>query len=258
MATFGFSALRPKDHLLKDAVPTALAKVMDMLSPLLDDKIWWVGDTALAGYYFGHRRSDDIDLFVADDAALGRAVQAVRSLVPRGLQLKNESRTPLYYHADAVFDGHAFTIDGVVDATVHRDGQAVKTGDGIWVANLDTLFAMKAATLVSRCSEKDLFDLNDMLSVLIKWDVALLICAGQMIDAGLDAETLLISVKGALLRKAACGFVLPGSGVTAEQAYQKIGALRDKLVGELLAYARAEPASPELATLKASVKDLKK
>ena len=43
-----------------------------------------VGGTALAGYYAGHRRSDDLDLFVRDEAACRAAVLAVKSLVTLG------------------------------------------------------------------------------------------------------------------------------------------------------------------------------
>jgi hypothetical protein len=165
---------------------------------------------------------------VADEIALGRTVAAIRSLVPKGLILRNESRTPLYYHADARFSGHPFTMDGAVDAHIHQLGHAVKTADGICVADLDTLFAMKAAMLVSRSSEKDLFVLDCLLGLLKKWDASLLIRAGQTVDAGLDAETLLMSLKGALLRKAACAFLLPGSKRTVEQVFQSVN--RDKLL----------------------------
>jgi hypothetical protein len=258
MATFGFDTVKPSRHILKNAVPAALATVLRQLSPLLDNNVWLVGGTALAAYYFAHRRSDDLDLFAADDVALGRAVTAVRSLAGHGLLLKNESRSPLYYHADAELSGHRFTIDIVVDATVHRVGGAVPTDDGICVANLDTLFAMKAAALVSRASEKDLFDLEHLLGLLKTWDVDVLIRAGQTIDAGLDAETLLISLKGAFLKEGACGFLMDTAKITPRQAFKTITALRETLVTQLLAIARQRTDTPLVQALKASVKDLKK
>lgn len=258
MATFGFNTLRPSAKILAHAVSAPLAEVLRKLSAQLNEKIWLVGGTALSAYYLGHRRSDDLDLFVADPVSLEMAVMAVKSLVKEGLKLSDVSRTPLYYHANAEYKGHPFTIDIVVDENVHRNGHASKVADGLHVADMDTLFAMKAACLVSRASEKDLFDLADMLGRLKHWDVALLISAGKTIDAGVDAETLLISLKGALLRREACHFLLPGSQITVDQAFQTIMTLRNKLVDLLIIYAREHTNDVLVQSLKASVKDFKK
>lgn len=258
MATFGFEKIKPKSQMIAAATPKPLADMIRALSTNLNQKIWLVGGTALSAYYFGHRRSDDLDLFVADDVSLNVAVIAVRALLKRELILRDESRTPLYYHADANYHSHEFTIDIVVDENVHKVGHAVQIDDGLWVADLDTLFAMKAACLVSRASEKDLFDLEQLLGLLDHWDVALLITAGKTIDAGVDAETLLISLKGALLRKESCGFLLPGSILKVEQVLRTILALRDKLVALLVAYAREQPDTTLVQALKTTVKDFKK
>lgn len=243
--------------MITEAIPKPLADVMQLLSQTLTEKVWLVGGTALSAYYFGHRRSDDLNLFVADEASLNIAVAAARALAKEGLTLSDESRTPLYYHANASYAGHKFTIDSVLDENVHHMGHAVKTGDGLYVADLDTLFAMKAACLVSRASEKDLFDLDYLLGLLDHWDIALIISAGKTIDAGLDVETLLISLKGALLRKEACHFLLPHSKLKVDQVFHIITTLRDKLITKLLDYAREQPETELVKTLKASVKDFK-
>lgn len=257
MATFGFEKIKSKSHMISAAIPTPLADVMRMLSPNFNEKIWLVGGTALSAYYFGHRRSDDLDLFVVDEVSLNIAVAAVRALVKKGLVLKDESRTPLYYHANANYSGHTFTVDVVLDENLHKVGRATPTDDGLWIADLDTLFAMKAACLVSRASEKDLFDLDHMLGLLGHWDVTLLVSAGRAMDAGMDVETLLISLKGALLRKEACGFLLPGSKLKRDQVFHAITSLRDTLVAALVEYARKQPETELVQTLKASVKDFK-
>lgn len=240
------------------AIPKPLADVIRMLSPNLNGKVWLVGGTALSAYYFGHRRSDDLDLFAADDVSLNAAVTAVRALVKIGVALTDESRTPQYYHANASFQSHTFTIDIVLDENVHKTGRAIQTTDGVFIPDLDTLFAMKAACLVSRASEKDLFDLDYMVGLLDHWDVALLVNAGKTIDAGMEVETLLISLKGALLRKEACDFLSPHSKLTVAQAYQKVVDLRDKILNLLVTYARQNADDALVRSIKATVKDFKK
>lgn len=258
MATFGFEKIKPKPHIINTAVPKPLADVIRSLSGSLNDKVWLVGGTALSAYYFGHRRSDDLDLFAADERSLNMAVAAMRALAKSGLMLKEESRTPLYYHANAINDCHKFTIDIVLDENVHKVGRAVRTGDGISVADLDTLFAMKVATLVSRASEKDLFDLDYMFGLVGHWTVETLITAGRTMDAGLDEETLLISLKGTLLRKEACNFLPAHSTLTLEQAFRKVANLRHKIVDLLVVYGRDSANNALVKSIKASVKDFKR
>lgn len=118
--------------------------------------------------------------------------------------------------------------------------------------------AKMVANLVSRVSEQDLFDLDYILGRIDRWDVALLLTAGSTVETGLNAESLLISLKGALLRKEACGFLLPDSILTVEQAFRTVTALRDKIVKDLLVYARSQPPTPIVKTLKTVAKDLKK
>ena len=47
-----------------------------------------VGGTALAGFYAGHRRSDDLDLFTGSSAAFRQTVLAVRTLQSLGVELQ--------------------------------------------------------------------------------------------------------------------------------------------------------------------------
>jgi hypothetical protein len=126
------------------------------------------------------------------------------------------------------------------------------------VADIKTLMAMKMACLVSRCSEKDLFDLDWLFANAGTPTTAELVELGAGIDAGLSVETLLISLKGALLRKEACGFILPGSRLTKDAAYKKIIALQQKLIRSLLEYEKSLPLSSDAAALRQAVKEIGK
>ena len=79
-----------------------------------------VGGTAIAGYYAGHRRSDDMDLFTKDAAAQIATIKACQSLVNLGAKLVEHQHTPSYYKATCTLDGHIFTIDIVLDAHLHQ------------------------------------------------------------------------------------------------------------------------------------------
>lgn len=248
----------PRKTISPKAVPEAIRKSLRHIFVQAGDGLWLVGGTALAGYYAEHRRSDDIDLFAQDTIAHQAAIRAAQSLKNQGTHLANERHTPTYFHADAEYEGHHFTIDIVLDENLFRIGHGVKTDDGIYVADFETLFAMKAACLVSRCSEKDLFDLDWFFSQRGGIDVAEMANKGQLIDAGVSIETLLIGIKGANLRQEACHFLLPKSPLTIDAAYKKITVLQKKLIQMLLEYEKKLPPSKEVKALKQSVKDMKK
>lgn len=220
--------------------------------------LWLVGGTALAGYYAEHRRSDDLDLFAVDPEAHRATTLAVKSLTKLGAVLSNERSSPYYYHTDAQLKQHRFTTDVVLDENLHRIGGAVRTKEGVWVADLPTLFATKAACLVSRCSEKDLFDLDWIISQMKGFNIDDLIQAGVQIDGGLNVETLLISLKGTHLRKEACQFLLSQSKLTQEQAFSKIKVFQQKLIQALLSYEQKLPLSQTTEALSQSLKDQRK
>src|SRR5690606_15459509 len=117
------------------------------------------GGTCLAGFYAGHRRSDDMDLFVRDQLSFKATVLAVKELTKKNYNILDEMQSQQYYHALLKHHKHSFTVDVVLDENLFRVGQFIELKNHIVVASLETLLKMKAATLVSRCSEKDLFDL---------------------------------------------------------------------------------------------------
>ena len=74
-----------------------------------------VGGTALAGFYAGHRRSDDLDLFTGTATAFRQAVLAVRSLATLGTEMRERSHSNQFYRAVCSWKGLHFTVDIVLD-----------------------------------------------------------------------------------------------------------------------------------------------
>ena len=134
----------------------------------------------------------------------------------------------------------------------------VFAGDDVTVAALDTLFMMKAATLVSRASEKDLYDL---LWLILHHDggrtLDALLTEGLRIDGGVTAEAMLISLAGAAPRKEACDFALEG-GPTAAEIHKSLLGFRRELMAALTALARGGGAPPLKSLIKAVARKLGK
>jgi len=212
-----------------------------------------VGGTALAGFYAGHRRSDHLNLFARSPEAMRGCTLAVDRLGRLGAKLSAAVRSGQYYRVLCELDGHRFTVDVVEDENVFQVETFVTLSKGITVADLQTLLCMKAATLVSRCSEKDLYDLVWLFERFPNLSIAELIELGRSIDLGMDAESVLASVAGAELRESACGFALDPAE-TPKKVHQQICRLRDRLVVGLTDYLRQQPAPP----LGELVKKLKK
>lgn len=257
MASLQFLNLKPRENISERTTSAAIHKTLEQIYSEIKKGLWLVGGTAISAYYAEHRRSEDLDLFTDNPLTLKQAVLGLRALKNKGAQLLNESTSPHYYHTNISFMDHSYTVDIVVDENLHKIGKAYQTNDGVWVADLPTLFAMKVATLVSRCSEKDLFDLDWLIGQLQNFDIAKMIRKGASIDTGLNVETLLISLQGAILRKEACHFLLEDSEITVDQAYKKILNLRKFLIKSLLEFEKKLPPSNDVQALKAEIKTQK-
>jgi hypothetical protein len=152
-------ARTPQSSLAAETPPTGLyAALRHVFSHGIDDAML-VGGTGLAGYYAGHRRSDALDIFTEGTLAHRETVGAVRSLGEIGGSLAGERSSARFYHATCELQGHQFTVQVVLDPNLFAVGSGIEAGDGVVVADLETLLKMKAATLVSRAGEKDLYDL---------------------------------------------------------------------------------------------------
>jgi hypothetical protein len=244
--------MEPSPSLAAEVLPKPLYQAIQHVFAHCGEGVALVGGTAIAGFYAGHRRSDDMDLFTRSEVSLRAAVLAVKSLKSIGAQIAEESQTPLYYHAVCRLGGHTFTADAVLDENLFRVGEFVKATPGILVATLHTLLAMKVATVVSRCSEKDLFDLKWLRGKYPHHTLAQLIEMAAKIDGGVNAENMLASLGGATLRESACDFSLDPKAAPA-RIFREIEAERWAWVGKLQAYLKAAP-PPAIAALMKEMK----
>ena len=190
-----------------------------------------VGGTALAGFYAGHRRSDDLDLFTGSAAAFTQTVLAVRTLRSLGVEMQETAHSKQYFRAVCHHDEFAFTVDVVLDEHVFGITETNLSGDVV-VAGLPGLLAMKAATLVSRCSEKDLYDLIWLCNAFPDRGLPDLIELARTVDGGVTGETLVYSIGSTSLEREACGFAVE-FGVSAAEVYGRISAFQDDLIAAL-------------------------
>ena len=100
------------------------------------------------------------------------------------------------------------------------------------VADLPTLLSMKAATLVSRCSEKDLYDLLWLFGAFPDRRFTDLIELGQDFDGGVTGEALVYSIGSAGLEQDACGFAID-FGASAAAVFAGIRKLQRELLAAL-------------------------
>jgi hypothetical protein len=239
---------KPDERLTRKALAEPLRRAIQatFAAGLTDCAL--VGGTALAGYYACHRTSDDMDLFTGSETAQALAVAAVKNLKEIGAVFAREQAVPTYYHADLNLSGYAFTADVVLDKRLHQIGAFIPTPSGVLVADLATLFKMKVAALVSRCSEKDLYDLLWIAENSADPDISEWLRLGREVDNGLSAETALISLTMADLKPSACSFA-EKFGVSATEVHARITKFRAQLQRRLADYLDETPADPKMQAL---------
>lgn len=231
---------------LERARKTLPAPLLEALRHVFRQRLsgcWLVGGTALAGFYAGHRRSDDIDLFARDADSRRAAALAVESLGARGAEVEVLHDSAQYFKAVCRLSGHAFTADVALHAGLFETGRAVTLEGGLAVADLETMTMLKAAALVSRCGEKDLYDLLWLThrDRSLTWER--LVELGLRIDAGATPEGLLMAVSGAPLSREACGFALKPR-LSPAAVYSRIRAFQRRLLRGLARLAGKEPPPP--------------
>jgi hypothetical protein len=131
-----------------------------------------------------------------------------------------------FHSAVCLFQRGSFTVQAALDPNLFRVGASRRAGDGVEVADLATLFKTKAAGLVSRCSEKDLYDLLWLFRREPGTPLEEVVRRGAEIDGGMTAEAALTSLARTTLRESACGFAV---GRTARAAHRAISAFKVRL-----------------------------
>lgn len=103
---------------------------------------------------------------------------------------------------------------------------------------------MKAATLLSRCGEKDLYDLKWLLeNAPAEFNINNLMILAEEIDNGVNLQSLHTSIGGTKLREEACDFSL-NSKITAHDIFKEIRQFQKQLLLQLELQMKDEPVHP--------------
>ncbi len=238
----------PRFDLAKKTLPKGLIKSIEYVFSQGIDGCTLVGGTALAGFYFGHRQSDDMDIFTKDQAAQKAAILATKSLQSIGASLSQERSSAQYYHSLISYLDHQFTVDIVLDSNLFEVTSSEIVRPNISVLSLEGLLKTKIATLVSRCGEKDLYDLLWLFEKFPDVDYRKMIQLGAQIDSGVTGEGILISVGSAKPVLDHCGFS-QAQGVSNTKVYKRISAFRKSLLKGLSEYLHKGETPVPLATI---------
>ncbi len=247
------SPKKPQTHLAKRVLSPLLWQA---LCHVFDQKIeacMLVGGTALSGFYAGHRKSEDLDLFTQSDWAHKATVLAVRSLKSLGVEFDQTYESSQYFHTTVQFEKSYFTVAVVKDENLFRLDPGILLDFNIRVPHLITLLKMKSATLVSRCSEKDLYDLIWLSQEFGNKPLSELITAGQEIDLGVHLEAILLSLSGAILKEDSCDFSLDPK-ISKREIFRQIQDFRKNLLLQLSLFMRKK----SISSLSDLVKTIKK
>jgi hypothetical protein len=239
-------ARKPDSGLAGEVLPAPLYRALTHVFAQGIHGAMLVGGTALAGYYASHRRSDDLDLFTEDSLAQKAAVLSVQSLRQLGSSFADERSSAHFHHVTCRLEGHDFTAQVVLDPNVYSIGSGLEAGDGVVVAAPETLLKMKAATLVSRASEKDLYDLAWFFRQDDQLDIADLIELGKEVDGGMTAEAVLTSLVAAEMQESACDFSLSQNP---EEVLSEVVRVQKSLIQGVTSHLKEQPAPPIAALI---------
>lgn len=243
---------KPKLDLASKVLP---APLLEALVHIFSQEIFdcaLAGGTALAGFYAGHRRSDDLDLFCKSAPAFQATVLACKSLQERGAKILEHRQSAQYFHGLFSFKRHEFTVDVVLDAHIFSATSLEKLKNKIVLFSYESILKTKIATLISRCGEKDLYDLlwfageNEI-------DYGRWLEMGREIDSGVSAESVLLSLSGATLRASACGFVKERKEA---DVLDEIETFRKKLIIGFSAWIKAQGPESDMAKALRQLKKL--
>ncbi|MBL8719892.1 MAG: nucleotidyl transferase AbiEii/AbiGii toxin family protein [Myxococcales bacterium] len=195
----------------------------------LDSELFLTGGAALAGYWLGHRTTDDLDLFGLPTAD---ADQAVRTLGAAARSVGAESSlvqaSPDFRRLLVRRGAETCKVDIVVDRApaVEADKEVV---DGVRLDSRREIAANKVCALVSRAEIRDLVDLQALLSSGCSLDDALADAAIK--DGGAEPATL-----AWILSQLSIG---PDAKLPGDVRPEALLAFRDDLVGRLRKLAAA-------------------
>lgn len=121
--------------------------------------VFLTGGAALAGYHFGHRTTDDLDLFTLDADAFERS-RYVMAAVAEGLGARLDVRqdAPGFRRYAITRGDETVVVDAVHDRAAQRIAQKPRVG-AIIVDPPEEILANKLTAVVGRMEERDLVDI---------------------------------------------------------------------------------------------------
>jgi hypothetical protein len=153
-----------------------------------EQRFYLTGGGALAGFYFGHRTSEDLDLFSPPGPSLADADHVVRAAATACSATCEPGRTfPEFRRLHATRGEDTCIVDLVIDRAPAIDPEKAAFGP-IRVDTLREIAANKICTLIGRSEIKDFVDLQQLLASGIELEAA---CDdAQRKDRGADPATL--------------------------------------------------------------------
>ena len=162
----------------------------DLLGGFFDRerRFFLTGGGALAGFYFGHRTTEDLDFFSPPGPSLDDAQRAVEEAASAcGATSKTVRSFNEFRRLVASRGEEECVVDLVIDRVPSVDPVKATFGD-TRVDTLREIAANKVCTLISRSEIKDLVDLEQLLRSGIDLEQAL--TDAQRKDASADPATL--------------------------------------------------------------------
>jgi hypothetical protein len=146
------------------------------------------GGAALAGYYFGHRETHDLDLFAEPGPNLEETARVLQEAAAAcGATLSPVRRSPTFSRFIALRGEERCLVDLVIDSTVRVDLEARHFG-AVRVDTLREIAANKLDALLGRSEIRDLVDLKFILGAGVELGQAMR--DAERKDAGADPATL--------------------------------------------------------------------
>ena len=139
------------------------------LKLLADVRPRWVlvGGAALAGVYFHHRSTRDLDLFWRGRAHVGDlAEECARRLRADGLEVVTLQTADAFHRLRVQGGGEVIVVDLVAEPTQSLEAPAERTigGSLVHVASLHDLLVDKLCALLGRSEIRDLVDVRVLLT----------------------------------------------------------------------------------------------
>lgn len=153
-----------------------------------DEEFFLTGGAALAGFFLGHRETNDLDLFSLPGSSLDDAVRVVQEAASACRASCEMARSFAEFKRVIVSRGSERCV---VDLVIDRAPALFREKERIGIVRLDSLreiAANKVCALVGRSEIKDLIDLAELARAGVDLEQALTDAATK--DGGVDPSTL--------------------------------------------------------------------